>query len=180
MADVPDTPLVAFQPFTRADLPRLATWLESPHVARWWPREDNSLAALDEYYGPAIDGTDPSRLFLILANDVPVGFCETYLHADNPEWDRTIALPNVAGIDYLIGAPELCGHGLGTAMISSFCDLVFDLYPQIGGIASVPQAANAPSRRVLEKNGFRLVDVRLVESDDPGDSGPAAIYRLER
>lgn len=180
MADVPDTPRIAFQPFTRADLPQLATWLESPHVARWWPREDNSLAALDEHYGPAIDGTDPSRLFLILANDAPVGFCETYLHADNPEWDRTIALPNVAGIDYLIGAPELCGRGLGTAVISSFCNLVFDLYPQVGGIASVPQAANAPSRRVLEKNGFRLVDVRLVESDDPGDSGPAAIYYLER
>ena len=124
-----------------------------------------------QHYGSAIDGTDPSRLFLILANDIPVGFCETYLHADNPEWDRTIALPDVAGIDYLIGAPELCGHGLGTAVISSFCDVVFDLYPQISGIASVPQAANAPSRRVLEKNGFRLVDVRLVESDDPGDSG---------
>jgi RimJ/RimL family protein N-acetyltransferase len=65
-------------------------------------------------------------------------------------------------------------------VISSFCNLVFDLYPQVGGIASVPQAANAPSRRVLEKNGFRLVDVRPVESDDPGDSGPAAIYYLER
>jgi len=33
---------------------------------------------------------------------------------------------------------------------------------------------------VLEKNGFRLVDVRMVESDDPGDAGPAAIYLLER
>jgi aminoglycoside 6'-N-acetyltransferase len=180
MADVPGTSRVTFQPFTRAELPRLATWLEAPHVARWWPREDNSLAALDEHYGPAIDGTDPAHLFLILANDVPVGFCEAYLHADNPEWDRTIALPNVAGIDYLIGAPERCGRGLGTAVISSFCHLVFDLYPQIGGIASVPQAENTPSRRVLEKNGFRLMDVRLVESDDPGDSGPAAIYYLER
>jgi aminoglycoside 6'-N-acetyltransferase len=30
------------------------------------------------------------------------------------------------------------------------------------------------------KNGFRLVDVRTIESDDPGDAGPAAIYLLER
>jgi aminoglycoside 6'-N-acetyltransferase len=178
----PRTPGVTFRPFTRADLPQLATWLDAPHVARWWPREDNTLAALDAHYGPAIDGTDPSRLFLILADhdEQPVGFCETYLHADNPDWDRAVALPDVAGIDYLIGAPERCGHGLGTEIIRSFVELVFTLYPQVAGIASVPQAANVPSRRVLEKNGFRLVDVRLIESDDPGDAGPAAIYYLER
>lgn len=171
---------VAFRPFTRADLPLLAMWLDAPHVARWWPCEDSSPQALEAHYSPAIDGTDPSRLFLILADDVPVGFCETYLHSDNPDWDSTIGLPNVAGIDYLIGTPELCGHGLGTTIIGAFCELVFGLYPQVSGIASVPQAANPASRRVLEKNGFRLVDVRPIESDDPGDSGPAAIYLLGR
>lgn len=169
-----------FRPLGRADLHRLGTWLAAPHVARWWPRADDSLAALDEHYGPAIDGTDPSRLFLIAADGEPVGFCETYLHADNPDWDRTIGLPGVAGIDYLIGEPERCGKGLGTLVIRDFCALVFDLYPDIRGIASVPQAANTGSRRVLAKNGFQLVDVRMVESDDPGDAGPAAIYLLER
>jgi aminoglycoside 6'-N-acetyltransferase len=171
---------IAFRSFTRADLPLLATWLDAPHVARWWQRDDPGFEALEAHYGPAIDGDDPTRLFLVLADGVPVGFCETYLHADNPAWDRAIGLPDVAGIDYLIGAPELCGHGLGTAVIGALCALVFELYPRIGGIASVPQAANPASRRVLEKNGFRLVDVRPVESDDPGDAGPAAIYLRER
>ena len=171
---------IEFLPFTRTHLPLLQTWLDAPHVARWWPREDASVDALAAYYGPAIDGTDPSRLFLTLADGTPVGFCETYLHADHPAWDRTIGLPNVAGIDYLIGPPELCGKGLGTAIIGTFCELVLALYPQVTGIASAPQAENTPSRRVLEKNGFRLVDVRMVESDDPGDAGEAAIYLRER
>jgi len=35
---------------------------------------------------------------------------------------------------------------------------------------------NAASRRVLEKNGFALVDERIIESE-PGD-GPTALYRL--
>ena len=167
---------LAFQPFTHDDLPLLAAWLEAPHVARWWPREDPSADALAAYYGPAIDGTDPSRLFLALADGTPVGFFQTYLHADHLDWDRTIGLPNVAGIDYLIGAPELCGKGLGTKVIHELCALVFSLFPEISAIASVPQADNAASRRVLEKNGFRLLEVRPIESDDPGDSGPAAIY----
>lgn len=65
-------------------------------------------------------------------------------------------------------------------MIGAFCDVVLGLYPDVDGIASVPQAANTASRKVLEHNGFRLVDVRMVESDDPGDAGPAAIYLLPR
>jgi aminoglycoside 6'-N-acetyltransferase len=171
---------IKFHPFTRADLPLLGQWLEAPHVARWWPREDSSEEALAAHYGPAIDGADPTHHFLITVDGEPTGFCETYLHADEPAWDRTVGLPNVAGIDYLIGRPDECGRGLGTRVIGAFCDLVFDLYPSIAGIASVPQAANPASRRVLEKNGFQLVEVRMVESDDPGDAGPAAIYLLPR
>lgn len=110
----------------------------------------------------------------------PFGFCQSYRHADEPAWDRTIGLPNVAGVDYLIGDAARCGQGLGTRMIGAFCDVVFGLYPEVDGIASVPQAANGASRKVLEHNGFRLVDVRMVESDDPGDAGPAAIYLLSR
>lgn len=171
---------IGFPAFGHADLPLLAQWLDTPHVARWWPRTDNSVAALEAHYGPAIEGEDPSRLFLIAVDGVPVGFCETYLHADEPAWDAAVGLPNVAGIDYLIGEPERCGRGLGTRVIGAFCALVFDLYPDIDAIASVPQEANPASRRVLEKNGFRLVEVRMVESDDPGDAGPAAIYLLPR
>ncbi|HEX4787757.1 MAG TPA: GNAT family N-acetyltransferase [Actinospica sp.] len=171
---------IEFRPFTHADLPLLAQWLDAPHVARWWPRADTSTEALVARYGPSIDGADPTKHFLITVDGEPTGFGETYLHADEPDWDRTVGLPNVAGIDYLIGRPEECGRGLGTRIVGAFCDLVFNLYPGIAGIASVPQAANPASRRVLEKNGFRLVDVRMVESDDPGDAGLAAIYLLPR
>lgn len=173
-------PGIDFQPLTREDLQRLGEWLADPEVARWWPREDPSPEALAAQYGPAIDGDDPTLLFLAGQDGVPFGFCETYRHADEPAWERTVALPNVAGIDYLIGAPAHRGHGLGTRMIGAFCTLVFSRFPDVDGIASVPQAANIPSRKALERNGFRLVDVRTVESDDPGDAGPAAIYLLER
>ena len=171
---------IEFRPFDRADLPLLGAWLAEPLVARWWPSPDPSPEALAAYYGPAIDGTDPSALFLAALEGAPFGFCETYRHADEPAWDRTIGLPNVAGIDYLIGEPARRGHGIGTRMIGAFCELVVERYPDVDGIAAVPQAANLASRRVLEHNGFRLVDVRTVESDDPGDAGPAAIYLLER
>jgi predicted acetyltransferase len=39
-----------------------------------------------------------------------------------------------------------------------------------------PDAANTASRRVLEKNGFELVEIRPVATE-PSDA-PIAIYRL--
>jgi aminoglycoside 6'-N-acetyltransferase len=171
---------IDFRAFTRDDLPLLATWLGTEHVARWWPKDDISVAALDAHYGPAIDGRDPTRLYLATADGVPVGFVETYLHADHPDWDRAVGIPGVAGIDYLIGDASRCGQGLGTTVIGAFCTLVFALYPEAVGIASAPQAQNRASCRVLEKNGFRLVEVRELDSDDPGDAGPSALYLLER
>lgn len=173
-------PGLEFRPLRRADLPLLGEWLAEPGVARWWPMADLSAEAIAEHYGPAIDGTDPTLLLLAVDDGGPFGFCQTYRHADEPDWDRTIGLPGVAGIDYLIGGAARRGRGLGTRMIGALCELAFARYPDVAGIASVPQATNTASRKVLERNGFRLVDVRMVESDDPGDAGPGAIYLLER
>jgi hypothetical protein len=39
-----------------------------------------------------------------------------------------------------------------------------------------PEAANVPSRRVLEKNGFHLVEVRPIATEP--HRRPMAVYRL--
>jgi len=127
-----------------------------------------------------VDGTDPARLFVIEEDGRPVGFIQCYRHADEPDWDRAVGIPAAAGIDYLIGEPDRVGYGLGSRAIRVFAATVFDRYPDVSVVVAVPQAANEPSRRALERAGFRLVDVRDVESDDPGDAGPSAIYALER
>ncbi len=44
------------------------------------------------------------------------------------------------------------------------------------GVLTAPEAANAASRRVLEKNGFRLAAVRPIATEPHGR--PMAIYRL--
>jgi RimJ/RimL family protein N-acetyltransferase len=41
------------------------------------------------------------------------------------------------------------------------------------GVIADPRADNTASRRVLENNGFRLIDVRVVSSEP--ESGPVAI-----
>jgi aminoglycoside 6'-N-acetyltransferase len=45
---------------------------------------------------------------------------------------------------------------------------------------AVPQTANYASRRAVEKAGFSLVLEAKLDSDDPSDAGPSAVYALPR
>jgi aminoglycoside 6'-N-acetyltransferase len=85
-----------------------------------------------------------------------------------------------AGVDYLIGEVSHIGQGIGSAAIASFTPHVFASYPDIDVIVAAPQAANSASRRALKKTGFALAAERQLDSDDPSDTGPSAIYTLTR
>jgi RimJ/RimL family protein N-acetyltransferase len=171
---------ITFRPLTRADFPLLCRWLNAPHVRAWWRGEEPAPETVEREYGPQLDGADPSRCFVFHVRAVPVGMIQCYRHGDSPEWDRVIGIPGAAGIDYLIGEADRCGQGIGTAAISAFTSVVFDLYPEVSVIVSAPQRDNRASCRALEKAGFTLGYEGMLDSDDPSDSGVAAVYVLHR
>ena len=171
---------VTIRPLSRDDFPLLRRWLAMPHVQAWWGSEPAEPADVDRKYGPRADGADPTRVFVIELPDQPIGIIQCYRHEDYADWDRAVGIPAAAGIDYLIGEPAHCGRGLGTAAITGLVPRVFGLYPEIAAIVAVPQAANQASRRALEKAGFSLVGERKLDSDDPSDADPSAVYALTR
>jgi RimJ/RimL family protein N-acetyltransferase len=177
----PDRPEpVTIRPLSRDDFPLLQRWLAMPHVQAWWGSEPVAPADVEHKYGPRADGTDPTRVFVIELAAQPIGIIQCYRHEDYPDWDHAVAIPAAAGIDYLIGEPAQCGRGFGPAAISCLVPHVFALYPDIPAIVAVPQAANHASRRALEKAGFSLVGERTLNSDDPSDAGPSALYAVTR
>ena len=108
--------------------------------------------------------------------DGPVGWCQWYRWDDYPGEARELGTrPGEVGLDYALGDPRAPGRGLGTAMIAALVREVRRHQPGCGVVVE-PEAANAASRRVLERNGFELVDVRPLAFED-GDR-PMAIYRL--
>jgi RimJ/RimL family protein N-acetyltransferase len=171
---------VTIRPLSRDDFPLLRRWLAMPHVQAWWGSEPLAPADVERKYGPRADRTDPTRVFVIEFTDQPIGIIQCYRHEDYPDWERAVGIPAAAGIDYLIGEPAQRGQGLGTAAITCLVPQVVGLYPEIAEIVAVPQAGNHASRRALEKAGFSLVGERKLDSDDPSDAGPSAVYALTR
>lgn len=171
---------ITFTPLTRADFPLIAGWLALPQVRAWWLDPDPTVESVEEHYGPAVDGTDPVKVYLIGVDGEPAGLIQSYLHADEPEWDRTVGVPGVAGIDYLIGPARHRGRGVGSAAIRAFTALVLASYPSATGIIAVPLAANRASCRALEKAGFHHLGDRELDTDDPSDAGINSVYLLPR
>jgi aminoglycoside 6'-N-acetyltransferase len=167
-----------FRRLTDADLPLMHRWLNDPGVVQWWEGDDVSWEGVVRDYGSA--NTDPVEHWLALADGTEVGWIQCYASADDPaEAEKWWALGvdrSAAGIDYLLGEPELRGRGLGSEMIRAFVEqVVFGMHPQWTQACAAPFEANVPSWRALEKAGFRFAGIveektlpcRLMVMDRP-------------
>jgi len=167
----------------RADLPRLHEWLQRPHVAEWWRDVPPDFATVEAEYGACIDGDDPTELFVISCDNRPVGMIQRYLIADEPQWwpafEGICDVSNAAGIDYLIGEPDVVGRGVGSDVIATFSPMVFDWRP-VDAIVVTVQQANVASWRILEKAGYQRIWSGELVSPDPSDDGPEHVYVLTR
>lgn len=165
---------VALRAITEADLPLVESWLREPHVARWWLTTRTVDDELEDIRR-AIAGEEACEVLVVEVDEQPIGWCQWYRWWDFPaEAAEVGAQPADIGLDYAIGVPGSVAKGAGTAMISALVRHVRARLPD-AGILVEPDAANLASRRILEKNGFGLVEERKLsfEAEDRN-----AIYRL--
>jgi len=162
---------------TMADLGVFERWLHEPHFARWF-LPDSTIEAELASNRSAIRGDEPTAVLIAGLDGADIGWCQWYRWWDYEEEAVEYgALPGEVGIDYGIGEPERIGHGIGTRLIAALLAHLRDAAPD-ASILVGPSAANVASCRVLEKNGFSLVDIRSMPGEP--NASPLALYRLER
>jgi RimJ/RimL family protein N-acetyltransferase len=148
-------PVVGYRRLGRDDLPLLVSWQAEPHVAWWWDGDTSTLEAAESRYGARIDGTDPTRLWVMEVDGKPVGWVQDYHVSDDPEYARLTRVPDAIGLDYAIGDPSWVGRGLGTrALWICIRDVVRPGYPKARVLFAAPDHRNTSSLRVLAKVGF--------------------------
>jgi aminoglycoside 6'-N-acetyltransferase len=164
--------IVAFPPLREEDVFLVERWLQEDHVARWWhePVEE----AIEKRYA-GIEGRRPTRQFLIELDGRAAGMIQTYLVRDHPEWQELVQVgDDVAGVDLMIGEPDLVGHGLGSRVLTAFVRDVVFADPSTNAVVASVEEPNRRSWRAFEKAGFR--HVRDVEEDGL----PHRLLRLDR
>jgi aminoglycoside 6'-N-acetyltransferase len=174
---------VSFRPLTRGDFPLLGRWLTAPHVAAWWT-EPADPGSLEGRYAPAVDGIDPTEVFIATIGGRPVGLVQRYRLADEPGWTAALAPAGVPagafGIDYLVGDPRHTGRGIGTMMIGALVVDSWDRYPDCRACVVAVHADNRRSWRALERSGFRRTWAGRLATEDAADVGPQVVYVRRR
>jgi len=168
--------MISFRPVEDGDVPMLHRWRHEPHVMRWWYEDDGSEPTLEvvaKNYGP--NPHEPERRFIILLDEQPIGYIQTYLLADYPEYGSIIQEEGM-GLDLFIGEPDMINRGIGTTVIERFLDEVVFADPAIVSCVVDPETTNAAAIRAYEKAGF--VPLRTVVVH--GEPGPALLLRAQR
>jgi aminoglycoside 6'-N-acetyltransferase len=160
---------VTLRPLLRSDFPLMGEWLREPLVAEWWS-DDPAPEALEREYGRAIDGADPTVLRIGEVHGVPVGFVQWFRFADEPAYAEElapfVAVPDDAwSLDYLIGAPEHRGRGLGTALVLGALAAIGD-----APVVVPVHAGNLASAALLRRAGLHEVAAASLEPDNPAHS----------
>jgi aminoglycoside 6'-N-acetyltransferase len=167
---------VSLRRVVAADLALIEGWLHEPHIARWWLTRSTVDEELDDVK-QFISGAESFEVLVAELDERPVGWCQWYRWWDSPDEARELGVePDDLGIDYGLGDPAVLRRGVGTAMIAALVRHVRER-TSTGAIVAEPDAANRASCRVLEKNGFVLLDVRPLSFEAEEAN---AIYRLAR
>ncbi len=146
--------LVSFRALERTDFPLLQRWLSEPHVDAWW-REPLDLVGLERKYGPRIDGTEATHVYIIEREGRPIGWIQWYRWSDYPKHAAQLETePDAAGIDLSLGELSLIGQGIGSAAIRQFIFEVISRNPGIAAFVADPEERNGRSVRAFEKAGF--------------------------
>ena len=159
---------VTLRPMTAGDLPLLTRWRQQPHVLEWWrEQQPPSLESVTAEHRPALEGREPTYLWIVEANGRSVGFCQDYLLRDHPDYPVVTPDPDAVGVDYLVGEPAFVGRGIGTRMLWAWAVHAHRRYPDVRTLFAAPDHRNVASLRVLEKVGF----AQGVWFDEPQPDG---------
>ncbi|MEU6051205.1 GNAT family N-acetyltransferase [Streptomyces xanthochromogenes] len=176
--------MITWRRIEERDFPLLRTWLEQPHVKRWWNHETTAEAVARDF-GPVARREEPSEDLLVFLDGRPLGLVQRSRLRDYPEYlaelAAIIAVPDGAmTIDYLIGDPRQIGQGIGTVMIRSVIEKTWAEHPAAPCILVPVVTANHASWRALERAGLRRVGVGDLEPDNPVDDWTHYLYRVDR
>ena len=167
---------IHFRTLRVPDLPSMHRWLNTDFVMQWWGRSGPSFEEVVKKYTPRIKGRGRTACFLIMYDDRPIGYIQTYKIKDYPDYASYVQTDeDAAGVDLFIGEADYIHKGLGSAILRTFLrEIVFGTTDAVSCIIA-PEPKNKAAIRAYEKAGFKYLKTIQV----PGEPEPEHLMRIE-
>ena len=148
-------PQLSFRPLVPGDLPALVGWMAAEHAQPWFAGEPRTATEALERYGSELNGTSATRMWVVAADSVPIGYLQDYLVGAYDDYAVRAQDLTAAAFDFLIGDQRFVDRGIGTRMITQFCtEILVPGFPDSPRFLASPDVRNHRSIRALEKCGF--------------------------
>ena len=154
---------ISFRPLVASDLAMLHEWLHRAHVLEWWG-DPGTYAEVEHDYLPSTTSESTTRAYIALLKHEPIGFIQSYVVMGSGDgWWEQETDPGARGIDQFLCNSEQLGRGLGSAMVQTFVEQLFQ-DPLVTKVQTDPSPENERAIRCYRRAGF--VDVGEVVTPD--------------
>ncbi len=168
--------MISFRRAAMADMAKLHEWRNRPHVSRWFGGP-LSYEQLLEKTMPKISGKVPARAYIIEYDGIDIGYIQTYMISDFPEYAGAVdAGAGTAGMDLYIGESEYIHRGLGPDVMKEFLRSHVFSEKDTKSCMVGPDPLNLAATKAYRKAGFRYLRTVRV----PGEENPEALYIINR
>jgi RimJ/RimL family protein N-acetyltransferase len=168
---------IGFRRLEEGDLELLHRWYNTPHVLQWYTFRPYSYEEVAAKMVPRIRGESPTDPYLILVDEMPVGYIQTYRVAEHPDYNQYIqADEHSAGLDLFIGEADYLHRGLGALILRAFLEQVVFVQPWAEACIVGPEPGNQVAIRAYEKAGFRYWKTVQI----PGEPQPECLLSVSR
>jgi RimJ/RimL family protein N-acetyltransferase len=135
-----------------SDAPRIALWMQQPHVERWW-QQSWSVERWARELEQQVAG-EHSTPYLVTVDGEDFAYVEVY----RVRHDRLAKYYRFGeedrGVHVAIGDVSRVGRGLGRELLRSLSERVFNTDPDCAQVVAEPDVTNVPSVRAFAAAGF--------------------------
>lgn len=160
---------ISFRKLEVKDLRLMYKWLNRDIVIEWYGKGGSTYEEVKKRYLPYINGEKPTFPFVITCDSRDIGYIQTYMIDDYPEYSKYVNTEeHAAGMDLFIGESDFIHRGLGKYILTKFLkEYVFRLNDTSCCIIG-PEPKNKVAIRAYEKVGFRyLKTIQVPDEDEP-------------
>lgn len=160
---------ITFRLLEEKDFNQIHIWMNTDFVIEWYGKIPVTIEDVRNKYMSYITGEKPTKAYIIIIDNVDVGYLQTYLINDYPEYNKYVETDeHTAGVDLFIGHKDYIHKGYGVRIMEQFLrEHVFSNI-QVDKCIIGPEPKNLSAIRMYEKSGFRWYkNIQIPDEDEP-------------
>lgn len=160
---------ITFRLLEEKDFNQIYIWMNTDFVIEWYGKIPVTLEDVRNKYMSYITGEEPTKAYIIIIDNVDVGYIQTYLINDYPEYNKYVETDeHAAGVDLFIGNKDYIHKGYGVRIMEQFLREHVFSNNKVDKCIIGPEPKNLSAIRMYEKSGFRWYkNIQIPDEDEP-------------